>query len=77
MTAPIDLTVPVRKVAIARWLRPTLPDLAVVEIEQRHRLAGGVGSPLVERVEVPWPEGSGRSAGLDSWLSRSVERRLR
>ncbi|GAA4995450.1 phosphotransferase family protein [Actinopolymorpha pittospori] len=58
MTAPVDMTVPIRSVAIAQWLRPTHPDLAAVEIGRRHRLAGGVGSPLVERVEVT-PVGSG------------------
>ncbi|MEQ4208466.1 hypothetical protein [Actinopolymorpha sp. B9G3] len=62
MTAPIDLILPVRKVAIARWLIPTHPDLAVVEIGQRHRLTGGVGSPLVERVEVMTEGSDGRRA---------------
>ncbi|KAB1112426.1 phosphotransferase [Micromonospora aurantiaca] len=49
MTAPPNLTVPVREVALARWLSA---DPAAIEIGQRHPLAGGVDSPLVERVEV-------------------------
>ncbi|MFI7335828.1 phosphotransferase family protein [Micromonospora aurantiaca (nom. illeg.)] len=49
MTAAPKLHVPVREVAVARWLST---DLAAIEIGQRHPLAGGVKSPLVERVEV-------------------------
>ncbi|MFI7072823.1 phosphotransferase family protein [Micromonospora sediminicola] len=49
MTAPPNLTVPVREVALARWLST---DLDAIAIGRRHPLAGGVDSPLVERVEV-------------------------
>ncbi len=60
MTAPSDLTVPVRDVALARWIRPTHPDLAAVEIGERRPLVGGVASPLVERVDVTAVGSSGR-----------------
>ena len=49
MTAPPNLTVPIRESALARWLST---DLALIEIGERRPLAGGVVSPLVERVEV-------------------------
>ena len=47
--APPSLTVPVREPALARWLSA---DPADIEIGARHALAGGVVSPLVERVVV-------------------------
>jgi hypothetical protein len=49
---PNDLTVPIRKDALVPWLRSRQADLVAVEVGQRRRLLGGVGSPLVERVEV-------------------------
>jgi hypothetical protein len=70
MMAPFDLTVPVRKLALARWLRPAHPP-AAVEIGQRHPLAGGVGSPLVERVEVSVVLTNGRRDRCDVVAKRA------
>jgi hypothetical protein len=67
MTASPNLTVPVRKPALARWLSA---DLAVIEIGQRHPLAGGVVSPDVERVEVTVVRTTGDAIGSTS--SQSV-----
>jgi hypothetical protein len=52
MTAPTDPTVPVREVALARWLHlPTLISLPL-RSDSGTPWQAGVGSPLVERVEV-------------------------
>lgn len=71
MTTPTDRTVPVREVTLARWLRATHTDLAAVEIGQRRRLAGGVCSPLVERVEVTAVRSNGRRDRFDVVAKRA------
>lgn len=71
MTSPIDLNVPVRKAALVRWFRRTHPDLAVIEVGQRHPLTGGVGSLLVERVEVTAVRSSGRRDQFDVVAKRA------
>lgn len=65
------LTVPVRKDALVRWLRPRHADLVAVEVGQRHRLLGGVGSPLVERVEVSAVGPRGQRDHLDVVAKRA------
>jgi hypothetical protein len=52
MTEPVDLSASVRTGRLGQWLDRKLRYAAEVEIGTRQALAGGVGSPLVERVEL-------------------------